>query len=409
MPETLAIGELGHAGDGIAETAKGRVFVPFTLPGETVEIERHGNRGAPVRIVTPSADRIAPVCRHFGVCGGCALQHMDRAAYLAWKTDIVRTSFALHGIDAPVEPILPAAQTGSRRRAVFSAVKTGHGILLGYHRRHANEIVAIEECPILVPAIVARLPLLREIASVALKPKRQARLTVLAAGNGLDIAIDGGGRLDRRTGETLGRFGLEPDIARLTVDGTEIFRNRLPEIAAGTAALMPTPGGFVQAVAAAEQALADAILAHIGDAAPVADLFAGIGTFTLRLAAKAAVTAAEGDAALLAALDAATRRATGLKRITPLRRDLFANPLSPVELDRFGGVVFDPPAAGAKAQSEALAASHVPKVAAVSCNPATLARDVRILLDGGYRLMRVVPVDQFLFSAEIEAVALLVK
>lgn len=407
MPETVAIAALGHAGDGIAEIPHGRIFVPFTLPGETVEIERHGNRATPLRIVTRSPERIAPVCRHFGTCGGCALQHMDRAAYLAWKTDIVRTSFALHGIDAPVEAIVPAAQTGSRRRAVFSAAKTGRGILLGYHRRHATEIVDIAECPILVPAIVARLPLLRELATIAIKPKRQARITVLAAGNGLDIAIDGGGKLDRRAGEALGRFGIEPDIARLTVDGTEIFRNRLPEVAAGPAALMPAPGGFVQAVAAAEQTLADVVLSHIGDAAPVADLFAGIGTFTLRLAAKAAVTAVEGDAALLAALDAASRRATGLKRIATLRRDLFANPLSPVELDRFAAVVFDPPAAGAKAQSEALAAAKVPKVAAVSCNPATLARDARILLDGGYRLMRVVPVDQFLFSAEIEAVALL--
>lgn len=407
MPETVAIDALGHAGDGIAEAAGGRVFVPFTLPGETVEIDRHGTRGTPARIVIASPDRIAPVCRHFGACGGCALQHMERSAYLAWKTDVVRKSLALHSIDAPVEPIVLAASTGSRRRAVFSAVKTPRGVVLGYHRRHASEIVDISECPILVPAIVGRLPLLRELAAAAIKPRRQARMTVLAASNGLDIAIDGGGKPDRRAGETLGRFGIEADIARLTVDGTEIFRNRLPELAAGPAALHPTPAGFVQAVAAAESTLADAVLAHVGNASPVADLFAGIGTFTLRLATRAPVTAVEGDAGLLTALDTATRHATGVKRVTTLRRDLFANPLSPPELDRFGAVVFDPPAAGAKAQAEALAASKVPKIAAVSCNPATLARDVRIILDGGCRLTRVVPVDQFVFSAEIEAVALL--
>jgi len=407
VTETVTIAALGHAGDGIAETSDGRVFVPFTLPGETVEIERSGNRGQPIRIVDASPERIAPVCRHFGTCGGCALQHMERGAYLAWKTDIVRRSFALHGIDAPVDPIVPAAKIAGRRRAVFSAARTARGVVLGYYRRHANEIVAIAECPILAPAIVVGLPMLREIASIVVKPRRQARIAVLAADNGLDVAVDGGGALGDRAAATLGRFGVDPAIARLSVNGVEVFRNRPPEIVAGAAALLPPAGGFVQAARAAEDALADAVLAHIGNAAPVADLFAGIGTFTLRLASRAQVTAVEGDAGLLAALEAAIRHAAGIKRVTARQRDLFANPMSPIELDAFGAVVFDPPAAGAKAQSETLAASRVPRIAAVSCNPATLARDVRILIDGGYRLTRVVPVDQFLFSAEIEAVALL--
>jgi 23S rRNA (uracil1939-C5)-methyltransferase len=407
VPETVRIDALGHAGDGIAETSTGRVFVPFTLPGETVEIEIAGARPRPLRIVEASPDRVDPICRHFGACGGCALQHMATDAYLAWKRDIVRTSFALHGIDAPVGQIMPAAKPGSRRRAVFSVARTANGVVLGYHRRHANEIIAVTECPVLAPSIVAKLPLIREIATIALKPRRQARVTVLAADNGLDIAVDGGGALADRAAATLGRFGVDAAIARLTVNGVEVFRNRLPEIAAGPGRLFPPPAGFVQAVRAAEEALAETVAAFVGDAAPVADLFAGIGTFTLRLAASAPVTAVEGDAALIAALEAAVRHATGIKRVTARRRDLFANPMSPVELNEFGAVVFDPPAAGAKAQSEMLARSKVKMIAAVSCNPATLARDARILIDGGYRLVRVVPVDQFLFSAEIEAVALL--
>jgi 23S rRNA (uracil1939-C5)-methyltransferase len=189
------------------------------------------------------------------------------------------------------------------------------------------------------------------------------------------------------------------------VDGVEVFRSRSPEIAVGSASLLPTAGGFLQAAAAAEMAIAETVLAHVGKTKPVADLFAGVGTFTLRLARQSPVTAVEGEQALVDALQAAARRATGLKPVTALRRDLFVNPLSRRELDAFGAVVFDPPAAGAKAQAEALAASSVKRVAAVSCNPATLARDARILIDGGYRLIRVVPVDQFLFSAEIEAVA----
>ena len=403
MAETVTIAELGHAGDGIAEVGGNRIFVPFTLPGETVAIERGGARARLIDVVEPAADRVRPACRHFGTCGGCALQHMAEPAYLAWKREIVRRSFLLHHIDAPVEPVV-ATPPGTRRRAIFSAVHTRDRLILGFHRRAAHEIIAVEECPVLSADIVRALPLLRQIATRALRKRHQARVTVLA-GNGLDIAIDGGGRLDRSALEALGTFAREQAIARLTVDGSEIFVNRRPEIDAGGAALLPSPGGFVQASAHAEQALAEAVIAHVGDAAPVADLFSGLGTFALRLARRAAVTAVEGDPDLLGALDQAVRQARGLKSVTTLRRDLFANPLAPAELDRFAAVVFDPPAAGAKAQAETIAQSRVPKVAAVSCNPATLGRDARILIDGGYRLTRVLPVDQFLWSADIEVVA----
>ena len=403
MTETVRIAELGHAGDGIAEVDGQRIFVPLTLPGETVEIERSGARASLVDVIQPSADRVTPACRHFGSCGGCALQHMDGAAYRAWKREVVRRSLLMHHIDADVAPLV-ATPPGSRRRAIFSAVVVKDRLVLGFHRRAAHEIVRIEECPVLSHDIAAALPLIRSVAERAVRKRRQARITV-TAGNGLDIAVDGGGRLDRNGLEALGRFAREQTVARLTVDGTDVFVNRRPEIAAGDSALLPSPGGFVQASAKAETALAEAVLAHVGDAAPVADLFSGIGTFALRLARHAAVTAVEGDEALLSALSQAVRHGRGLKPITTLRRDLFANPLAPAELDRFGAIVFDPPAAGARTQSETIAQSRVPKVVAVSCNPATLGRDARILLDGGYRLIRVLPVDQFLWSAEIEAVA----
>ncbi len=403
MTETVRIAELGHAGDGIAEIGGHRIFVPFTLPGETVSIERQGARAHLVDVIAPSADRVRPACRHFGTCGGCALQHMDESAYLAWKREVVRRSFLLHHIDADVDPVI-ATPPGARRRAVFSAVHTSDRLILGFHRRATHEIIAVEECPVLSGDIVAALPLIRAIATRAVRKRRQARITV-TAGNGLDIAIEGGGKLDRSAEEALGEFARERSIARLTVDRVEIFMNRRPEIDTGGAALLPSAGDFLQASAHAEAALAAAVSAHVGDAAPVADLFSGIGTFALRLARKAPVTAVEGDPVLLEALNQAVRRAGGLKPVTTLRRDLFANPLAPVELDRFGAVVFDPPAAGAKAQAQAIAQSRVPRVAAVSCNPATLARDARLLIDGGYRLTRVLPVDQFLWSAEIEAVA----
>jgi 23S rRNA (uracil1939-C5)-methyltransferase len=402
VSETVIIGEVGHSGDGIAEAGGERVFVPYTLAGETVEIERSGARGRLLRVVSPSPQRVAAPCRHFGVCGGCALQHMEREAYLAWKRQIVRRSFLLHRIDAPVEPVV-AIPPAARRRVIFSAVNAGGRIILGFHRRASPEVVAIEECPVSSSEIVSRLALIRAIAERAVRPRKQARIVVLSA-NGLDIAVSGGGRLERSALEALGQFSREQAIARLTVDGGEIFVNRRPELAAGIGALLPVPGGFVQATALAESTMAAVVLAHLGDAASAVDLFCGAGTFTLRLAERMPVTAVEGDAALLSALEQAARR-PGLKPVTRIRRDLFANPLAPPELDRFNAVVFDPPAAGAKAQAAAIAQSRVRKVAAVSCNPATLARDARALIDGGYRLERVLPIDQFLWSAEIEAVA----
>jgi 23S rRNA (uracil1939-C5)-methyltransferase len=402
--ETVTIDALGHSGDGVAETATGRTFIPYTLPGETVEIERDGERARVTRIVTASANRVAPLCRHFGVCGNCALEHMAPGAYRDWKSEQVRAAFAQRGIVADVEPIVAIAP-GTRRRAIFSAIRTPHGTVFGFHERHSDQIVQIEECATLVPAIVGKLAMLRAIANIVLSRWKPARITVLACDNGLDIAIAGAGKPDRTMLEKLGAYGTDPAIARLVVDGVEVFRNRIPEILAGPAQLQPTPGGFVQAARTAEEARATAVNGHVGDAKAVADLFCGIGTFTFRLAASAPVTAVESEAALLAALEAGSRKARGLRKITTRRRDLFTNPLAPVELAPFAAVVFDPPAAGARAQAEMLAKSTVPRVVAVSCNPATLARDARILIDGGYRLTRVLPVDQFLFSAEIEAVA----
>jgi 23S rRNA (uracil1939-C5)-methyltransferase len=400
----VTITVLGHSGDGIAEIEATRIYVPLTLPGEVVEVERDGPRARLVRLLAPSPERVAPLCRHFGECGTCALEHLAPDAYRAWKRGLVVTAFAQRGIEAPVDPIVPIAPA-SRRRAVFSAVRSGGSAILGFHRRQSEAIVPISECAVLVPAIVKKLGTLAEIAALALPSRKPARMTVIAADNGLDVAIAGGARPDRRMLESLGRFGADPAIARLTVDGSEIFLARRPEIALGGATLYPTAGGFLQAAAPAERAMAEAMLAHVGDARPVADLFCGAGTFTLRLARRAPVTAVEGEASLLAALDMGVRHAKGLKPVTARRRDLFRNPLAPIELNAFGAVVFDPPAAGAKAQAEAIAASKVAKIVAVSCNPATLARDARILIDGGYRLTRVLPIDQFLFSAEVEAVA----
>ncbi len=404
MAETFAISGLGHAGDGFAETPQGRVFVPFTLPGETVTAERHGERADLVNVVSASPDRVEPPCPHFGVCGGCALQHMAPAAYLAWKRDQIVAAFTQRGIDAPVAPII-ASRPAGRRRAVFTAERTGRKVTLGFNRAGSHEVIAVPDCKVLVPAILRHLDTIGDLVAPLVQAGRRARVTVVAADNGLDIAIEDLGRPDAKAVGAVSTRIKDPTTARVTVGGEEAFRAREPVLAAGPAALLPVPGGFIQAVAEAEEALAAIVLKGVGPSKMVADLFAGIGTFTFRLARIAKVTAVDGDAALVAALQRASRHAPGLKAVTALRRDLSREPLVPNELAGFDAVVFDPPRAGAKAQAEALAASTVRRVVAVSCNPATLARDARILMDGGYRLTGVQPVDQFVWSAEIEAVA----
>jgi 23S rRNA (uracil1939-C5)-methyltransferase len=331
---------------------------------------------------------------------------MATQPYLDWKREQVRHAFAQRGIDAPVEPTF-AAGAHARRRAVFTALGIPGGAMLGFHVRASNQLFDATECPVLVPAIESRLDALRKLAGIVFQPGQRGRVTVLAADNGLDIAVERERRKppDRPLLQKLAAFGSASWTARISLDGEAVVQNLRPTLSAGGVKLYPAPGGFTQASSAAEEAMAAAVLAGTKRGAPVADLFAGIGTFTVRLARNAPVTAVEGDTAAVAALNDAARYATGLKAITATRRDLFQSPLAPFELKKFGTVVFDPPRAGASRQAESLAQSIVPRVVAVSCNPATLARDARILIDGGYRLTRVLPIDQFTWSAEIEAVA----
>jgi 23S rRNA (uracil1939-C5)-methyltransferase len=381
----------------------GPVFVPFTLPGETVSAELHGDRATALAIVNRSSERVEPPCPHFGACGGCSLQHWEPTAYREWKRQQVVAAFAQRGLEPPVAEIISCAPA-SRRRAVFTAERDGKRIVLGFNQAGSHEVVATPECRVLVPAIANKLEAIATLMAPLVQPRRRARVAVIAADNGLDIAIDDLGRVEDRALDTLPGRISDPAIARVTIAGETIYLARDPELTAGPATLLPTPAGFIQAVASAETTIAKAVLAAIGPAKRVADLFCGIGTFSLRLAELSRVTAIDGDVASVAALERAARHVQGLKRVKSVRRDLLADPLSAHELKMFDAVVFDPPRAGARAQAEQLASSTVPVVVAVSCNPATLARDARILVDGGYRLVSVQPIDQFLWSAHIEAV-----
>jgi 23S rRNA (uracil1939-C5)-methyltransferase len=408
MTVRLTIDSLGAQGDGVAQTERGPVFVPFTLPGEVVNAAIERDRATLMAVLEPSPMRVAPPCRHFGDCGGCSLQHLETEAYRAFKVERVAAPLRRDRIDLPPGELQSCAPD-SRRRVVLSGQRTGVGMILGYHRMQSAEIVDIAECRIALPSIVAALPMLRDLAGLVSQTDKPFHIAVTATSTGLDIAFTGSGKLPDGLRRIAANFALREKIARLSIDGETVVEPQKPVIHFGDAAVTPPPGGFLQAVKSAEEAMVGIVTGHLGKAKRVADLFAGSGAFSLRLAKHSEVHAVEGDAAALAALDRGFRFGAGLKRITQEKRDLFRRPLTFKELNAFDGVVFDPPRAGAEDQSKQIARSDVPLVAAVSCNPATLARDLRILLDGGYALKSVTPIDQFLWSPHVEAVALLEK
>ncbi len=407
MTRELVIETLGSRGDGVVRSGEGPVHIPFTLPGERVRASVRDGRGEVLEVLEPSEERREPQCRHFGTCGGCSLQHFKSSGYLAWKREQVRQAFLSRGLDVPVEPVSPA-QVGTRRRAVLTARRTRSGVLLGFSRRLSHEIIDMRECPVLRGQIVDALPGLRELLGALLTRKGKARVTVLATLTGLDVCIDDVPEArDPDALMALAALAERLDLARLTVAGEVLATRRPPVLEFGGVPAVPPPGGFVQACAAAEKLLVGHVLKACKDAPRVADLFCGSGTFALPLALRSEVLAVEMEAEALGAIEAAVRQAQGLRPVETACRDLFREPLAAEELNAFDAVVFNPPKAGARAQAVELAQSTVSLVIAVSCNPATLARDVRILMDGGYQVSRVTPVDQFLFSEHIEVVAVL--
>ncbi len=412
MVERLAIDRLGHRGDGIADGPEGPIYVPGTLPGESVEVEAvpgHPDRRRLLKVDTLSAQRIAPICPHFGVCGGCAVQHWDAAAYGAWKRDLVVAALRQAGIEAPVGDLFDAHGEG-RRRAVFHARRSARNVLeVGFSAARAHQIVAIDRCPVLAPSLDGALKAAWAIAEALGPAAKTLDIQATATDAGLDVDVRGSGPLTTPLTASLARVAATERLARLTRHGELIAQARPPTLRIGKATVPLPPAAFLQATAAGEAALARLVLEFCAGAAAVADLFAGVGPFTLRLAERARVVAVDNDAAALAALKRAAATTSGLKPVDIEQRDLFRNPLVANELSHFDAVVFDPPRQGAQAQARELAASRVPTVVAVSCDVATFARDVRQLTDGGYRIAAVTPVDQFRYSAHVEIVARLEK
>jgi 23S rRNA (uracil1939-C5)-methyltransferase len=395
---------LGRRGDGILDGPDGPLYAPFTLPGERVRGAREGDRLRDIAVEKPAPQRVAPPCKHFGQCGGCALQHAEDGFLAAWKTALVRDALAAEGLETEIRPI-HVSPPGARRRVALTARRAQGGVTLGFLERRTHRIADIASCAVAHPAIGAALPALRRLADLAATRRGLLRLSVTVTETGLDVDLAGGRATEGPLVAALAAAAQAADFARLTVEGAPVALLRAPKARFGRARVALPPGGFLQATMDGEARLIADVLEAVGDARRVADLFAGSGTFTLPLAAKAAVLAVESDPLAVAALAGAARGATGLRPVRALRRDLFHKPLQPTELARLDAVAFDPPRAGAAAQAAALAMSGAPRIAAVSCNPTSFARDARILTDGGYRLLWARPVDQFRWSPHVEVTA----
>ncbi len=413
----VEIARIGIGGDGIAEHDGKPVYVPLALPGDRLSVRLKEKRGEGYAAETiESRDlmpRRAPACRHFGACGGCRLQHLPVTLYRDWKQQQIQYALKSRGIeDASIRPMIDAAPE-TRRRLRLAFVNAGGRAILGHRRRGGREIVDITECPIALPAITALFEPFRQTLVTLDMAKAGGEVSITAADNGLDLLIDSKSEptlADREAlaalaeREDLGRVAWRPDAMS---EAEPIAARREVIVRFGTVPAALPSGAFLQATDAAERAIVKSVTSAIDGATRVADLFSGCGAIGLPLASEGRnVRAFERDAAMVRTLSAAARRAGLEASIQAESRDLDGNPLTGGDLSDFDALILDPPRAGARPQVEAIArAKSTPAIAMVSCNPATFARDARTLIDAGYRLDWLQPIDAFLFAAEIELVA----
>ncbi|HVD84639.1 MAG TPA: RNA methyltransferase [Bradyrhizobium sp.] len=409
MVERLVIDHVGHRGDGVAFADGQSVYVPYTLGGETVEVApvpgHHPDRRHLLQVERASPERVTPFCPHFGTCGGCAIQHWENERYRAWKRDIVIETLAQAKLACDVYPLIDAHGLGRRRITLHARMSTHDVLKVGFAAANSHDIIPVDRCPILDPGLSGALDAGWAVAEPLISIGKPLDIQITATDSGLDIDVRGSGPLPAPMIATLSRIAEQHRLARLTRHGELVLMRTPPTITIGTAQVTLPPGSFLQATVAGEETLAALVAEHCRRAKHIADLFCGVGPFALRLAAKARIAAFDNDEGAVTALQKAATSTSGLKPIKAQARDLFRRPLMPQELRDYEAIVFDPPRQGAQAQVLQLAASKIPVVVAVSCNVATFARDARILVDGGYRLEGVTPVDQFRHSPHVELVA----
>jgi 23S rRNA (uracil1939-C5)-methyltransferase len=408
VAEQFFIDHVGHRGDGVAVVAGTSVYVPYTLGGESITADAvpgHPDRRRLIAIERASTERVAPFCPHFSVCGGCAIQHWQAEPYRAWKRATVVETLAQAGIACAVGPLVDAHGNGRRRITLHARIGAHEVLKVGFAASGSHDIIPVDRCPILDPGLDGALEAAWAIAEPLIKIGKPLDIQITTTNSGLDVDVRGSGPLSTALITRLSAIAQKHRLARLTRHGELVLMQNAPVVTIGTAQVALPPGSFLQATVAGEETLAALVAEHCKRGKHVADLFCGVGPFALRLAAKSRISAFDSDAGAVAALQKAATSTSGLKPVKAEARDLFRRPLMPIELRDYDTVVFDPPRQGAQAQVTQLAASKVPVVVAVSCNVATFARDAKVLIDGGYRLEGVTPVDQFRHTPHVELVA----
>ena len=400
--EEITIVALDAHGRGVGETG---ATVAGALPGERARVRLAGSRAELIEIATPSAERAKPFCRWFGTCGGCAAQHMSDSLYRQWKRGLVVQALKRARVEAEVLPLIDAHGAGRRRATFHARFPHGRPDAVGFMQARSHDIVSIEGCPLFAPGMAHGVEAARALAADLRGIGKPLDIGVTATLEGLDVYLRGSGPLELIEAQKIVRTAERLDLARVSNHGAVVLERRPPRVAFGEALVTLPPGGFLQATEVAEERLTEFAQEALRDAKKVADLFCGAGAFALRLARRSEVLAADSDAAAIAALERGAAMVQGLRKIVAETRDLFRRPLMAEELSSFDGALFDPPRAGAETQARQFAASALPIVVAISCNATTFARDARLLVEGGFRLETVAPLDQFRFSPHVEIAA----
>tara|TARA_B100001939_G_scaffold233853_1_gene201548 strand:- start:9939 stop:11204 length:1266 start_codon:yes stop_codon:yes gene_type:complete len=419
----VTVDHIGGRGDGVAGREGQEIYVPYAAPGDVLDVTLTGKQAGIKKILTPSSLRVPPVCRHFTRCGGCALQHVQSSAYARWKQDQLRLALSRRGfgeVEIAAPEISPKA---SRRRARLQAVGRGAGkAVLGFAERGSHHLVDLEECPVMVAEIVALVPPLRAFLGRILEKRQKMAVEVTRAENGLDLVFETAGDPSLELRMEIAAFAEAQDIARISWKDTTLkqggyellLERRRPYALFGSGAverrrvLIP-PGSFLQATREGEQALVRIMMQVLPESGKLVDIFAGAGTFTVPALERLAVHAVEGSADMVEALSRSIHLQPPGREFSAEQRDLFLRPLLRHELKEYDVAVIDPPRAGAREQVMELAASDIPVIVMISCNPGTFARDARTLVNAGYRMGAVTPVDQFLYSPHLEVVAVFSK
>jgi 23S rRNA (uracil1939-C5)-methyltransferase len=419
-PADVRIEFVGAEGDGIGTHPNGeRLYVPLTVPGDFVRVQPLLRRGDGwladlVSLLEPDPGRCQPVCGHFGPCGGCTSQQWQSLSYLEWKTGRLAAALRRAGFAAPViAPIVPGVPA-ARRRMDLAVMRAPGRVLVGLHRLRGRDIVDLTECAVLHPALFALVAPLRAVLSRLEGLRREASIVANLLDSGPDLLLRTDAALTTADRVKLTSFAQTSDLPRISwalgnalPEAVAVLRPPVTELSGVT--ITPPPGAFLQATSGGEAAIIAAVLDGLpkkrSGRARAVELFAGCGTISFALAQQIRVSALEGDQALVTACHNGINQSGLMGKLEIRRRDLVRQPMMANEMSGVSVLVLDPPQAGAAAQMPFIAQAKVPTVIYVSCDPVSLGRDATFLCNAGYRLEKVTPIDQFLWSPRLEAVA----